>query len=89
MLGKVNNFWVKGVLDKSISQDELVRINQMRDAEAIDHPWHEIVGTAVYDSESLTTETSIYETFLESDQALLILGAPGSGKTTTLINLAR
>lgn len=89
LLEKVNNFWVKGVLDKSLPQDELVPINQIKDYEAIDHPWHEVVGTAVYDKESLTTETSIYDTFKEADQALLILGAPGSGKTTILINLAR
>lgn len=89
LLNKVKNFWVKGVLEKSLADADLIEISQQPYYEAIDHPWHEVVGTSVYDVLSVSTCESILVTFRESDRALLILGEPGTGKTTTLLRLAR
>jgi hypothetical protein len=88
LLQKVKNFWVEGVLEKSIQETGLMTLLHQRCDEVIDQPWEGIVGPADYDQESVTRWESIVELFLTAGHALLILGEPGSGKTMTLIKLA-
>ncbi len=89
LLHKVKNFWVDGVLQASIGEATLLESSLQRCDEAIDHPWLEIMGPAAYDHDGFQEEETIYDLFADSDRALLILGEPGTGKTTTLILLAK
>ncbi|MFO7678780.1 MAG: hypothetical protein R6X34_01905 [Chloroflexota bacterium] len=89
LLEKVKNFWIQGVLEKSITETGHVGIRSITYNDAIDHPWHEIVDTVVYDTQALTLHDTLLDTFNEADRALLILGAAGTGKSTTLLNLSR
>ena len=88
LLDKVCSFWVEGVLNKSVQGAPLIDVLQTYNYEAIDHPWGDILGSDLIGERSAVPPRSIYETYNQSDSALLILGYPGSGKTTMLISLA-
>jgi hypothetical protein len=88
MLDHVENFWVKGVLEKSLHGAALLDLGIKEDPGALGTPWtlmKEATG------ETLPAGTSMLEIFREIGlgRSLLILGAPGSGKTTLLLELAR
>jgi hypothetical protein len=89
LLQKVNNFWVKGVLERSRQESKLLDLSLRSCDEAIEHPWQEIIGSTRLDLQGQPRNRSILKFFLESDRALLIMGEPGAGKTTTLISLAQ
>lgn len=89
LLDKVKKFWVNGVLEKSVADGTLLELGREIHLDAVEQPWHDVVGTAVYDTQSITASSSVLEIYKETGLALLILGAPGSGKTTTLLELAR
>ena len=89
LLQKVKNFWVEGVLERSIHEASLLELSMRRCDQVIDHPWQAIIGPAVFEHENPAGHQTVQEYFLEADRALLILGEPGAGKTMTLIMLAR
>ena len=90
LLEKVQRFWVEGVLEKSVQGAPLIDLKQTYRMEAIDHPWDDLLGPALIGgAEEETAGWAIEDVFERADHALLILGDPGSGKTTTLITLAR
>ncbi|HAX70045.1 MAG TPA: NACHT domain-containing protein [Anaerolineae bacterium] len=88
MLNHVENFWVKSVLEKSLHGVALLELGIKEDPSAVKYPW-----TIKKEStnETLTTGKSMLEIFKEIGlgRSLLILGAPGSGKTTMLLELTR
>jgi len=88
MLGHVENFWVKGILEKSLHGAALLELGIKEDPDALTYPWA-IKRDA--DKETLPAGTSMLDIFQEigMGRSLLILGAPGSGKTTMLLELAR
>lgn len=88
LLNHVDNFWVKGVLEKSLHGAAMLELDIKEDPEAVTYPWaikKEATG------ETLPAGTSMLEIFeqIGVGRSLLILGAPGSGKTTMLLELAR
>ncbi len=88
MLDHVENFWVKGVLEKSLHGVALLELGIKEDPTAVHYPW-----TIKREStdESLPPGKSMLEIFREigMGHSLLILGAPGAGKTTMLLELTR
>jgi hypothetical protein len=88
MLGHVENFWVKGILEKSLHSAVLLELGMKENPDALGYPWA-IKREA--SKEPLPGGTSMLEIFQEIGMArsLLILGAPGSGKTTMLLELTR
>ena len=88
MLNHVENSWIKGVLEKSLHGAALLELGIKEDPTAITYPW-----TIKKEStnETLPAGKSILEIFEEigSGRSLLILGAPGAGKTTMLLELTR
>lgn len=96
LLEKVNRFWVEGVLEKSVQGVALLALNGRSYDEVIDQPWQHVLGSvsplpvAVEEEETgLGQAVNLLARFHQADRALLILGEPGSGKTTILISLAR
>jgi hypothetical protein len=89
LLNHVENAWIKGVLDASLHGAALLDLGIKQDTEAVtQYPW-----TLKKEStdETLPAGTSMLEIFdsIGMGRSLLILGAPGSGKTTMLLELAR
>jgi len=89
LLGHVENAWIKGVLDASLHGAALLDLGIKEDPEAVtQYPW--AIKKESTD-ETLPAGTSMLEIFdnIGMGRSLLILGAPGSGKTTMLLELAR
>ena len=91
LLNKVREFWVKGVLEKSVHSEALIELGKQEEAYAVERerPWDMALETSEQESRPIPPGKKIIEIFDETDRALLILGAPGSGKTITLLELAR
>jgi len=91
LLNKVKEFWVKGVLEKSVHSEAVIELGKEVAAEAIDRPrpWDMTLEVPDQSSQPIPPNKKIIELFGEMEHALLILGAPGSGKTITLLELAR
>jgi hypothetical protein len=90
MLEKVRAFWVKGVLEQSLYNVARIELGLEEKPNAVEHrPWDLIVQRPDRAPRLLLPGTRISTVFDELDKALLILGAPGVGKTTLLLELAR
>jgi len=89
LLNHVENAWIKGVLDASLHGTALLDLGIKQDPEAVTkYPWAIKKEST---TETLPAGTSMLEIFdsIGMGRSLLILGAPGSGKTTMLLELAR
>ena len=88
MLDHVENFWVKGVLEKSLHGAALLELGVREDPGALRYPW---TVKRESNDEPLPPGKSRLEIFNEvgMGRSLLVLGAPGAGKTTMLLQLAR
>lgn len=89
MLGLVRNTWVKGVLENSLHGAVLIELGMEERKEAVEHPWEVVVQTPNRPNRQLPRGTKMIDLFNEMGRSLLILGEPGSGKTTMLLELAR
>ncbi len=89
MLQLVRNTWIKGLLEQSLHGAALIELGLEYRPDAVDHPWDMVVQMPKRPDRQLPPGTRIVEVFDESGGSLLILGEPGSGKTTMLLELAR
>src|SRR5216117_3659509 len=89
MLELVKNTWIKGVLEKSLYNEVLIQLGLEERPGAVDHPWDMQIQMPNQVNRTFPPGTSMIEIFDEMNGAMLILGEPGSGKTTMLLELAR
>ena len=83
LIKKVRRFWVDSLLTPLRAQDRFIRLKLQFANETIAHPWADVLDTA-----HRPNATTITQAFHNADRALLILGAPGAGKTISLVELA-
>lgn len=88
LLNKVKSFWVQGVLARSIKDNYFIDLSMKSVDEVIEMPWQDVISKDVKNDDSTTSQDDILNIYQNSDRALLILGNPGVGKTTSLLALA-
>jgi eukaryotic-like serine/threonine-protein kinase len=89
MLDKVEAFWVKGVLDQSLYQMARLELAFEHAPAQVSHPWESVLQQANQPNQSIPAGKPIVAVFDDLLGELLILGAPGAGKTTMLLELTR
>lgn len=89
MLQLVWNTWIEGVLKQSLHNEVLIELGMETRPDAVDHPWDMVMQMPDREPRLIPKDTSILDLFDRTNGSLLILGEPGSGKTTMLLELCR
>lgn len=89
MIQNVHTFWIKGVLENSLHGAALIELGMEEKLEAVDNPWDLRLKPFDAPEEMLPSGTRGLDMFDGMNGKMLILGDPGSGKTTTMLELAR
>jgi len=87
LLDRVRETWVDGVLKNSLYNEVLISLGKRPIDEAVEPPWKHVVELSSQRSQLALRDQNI-STIFDATGLLLILGEPGSGKTTTLLELA-
>jgi eukaryotic-like serine/threonine-protein kinase len=85
---RVKEHWVDGVLKHSLYNEVLISLGKRQADEFVDAPWKYRVEVSDAVSSGPLADRDV-NTIYDAAGLLLILGEPGSGKTTTLLALAR
>ncbi|MGH8906595.1 MAG: NACHT domain-containing protein [Egibacteraceae bacterium] len=88
MRKRVRSRWIKGVLEQSLADEARIRLGLTRRLDTIGRP-DMTIRRGGQSPKPLPAGTPVSAVFAEAGGALLILGAPGSGKTTALLELTR
>ena len=89
LVKQVSDGWIEGALKQSLYNELLITLNLKGHPEAVDEcPWRMVLQTPEQ-PDSLLPKGSRLINIFNRYKALLILGEPGSGKTTMLLDLAR
>jgi DNA polymerase III delta prime subunit len=84
----VRSFWIDGVLKHSLYREVLIRLSMKEHPNAVDNrPWDLILQQPDQPNIAVSADIPILQVFDQVGQLLLILGEPGSGKTTILLEL--
>ena len=91
---KMRQYWIQGVLEQSLYRSVFIDLGMEKAQNAVESPWGDqtslvMIEKADANSQLLEPHKKLSELFEEEGGSLLILGEPGSGKTTILLELAR
>ena len=89
LLTRVKQFGVEGVLEKSLHHEILIELDKVGRPDAVAYPWGTTLALPNHLPQRIPPGKKIDAVFEEAGRSLLILGAPGSGKTITMLELAR
>lgn len=89
VLALMKRIWITNVLNRAPpGPAQRTPIFEVR-PDAVSNPWQMIVDASVQTRELLPAGTTIVDLFLTMGGSLLLLGEPGTGKTSVLLELAR
>ncbi|WP_200210145.1 NACHT domain-containing protein [Micromonospora coerulea] len=89
LLERVRRYWITSVLDRSLYEEARIELGIAATADDRRHPWSLRASGRDGFTGALDDRASVSALFDRLDRAVVILGAPGAGKTTTLLELAR
>lgn len=89
LLDKVHKFWIDGVLHESLHGMALMELGVKDEPNAVEYPWEMLLRSSNQEPQALPSSIWITDIFETMGHALLILGEPGSGKTTLMLEIAR
>jgi hypothetical protein len=89
MLDRVEAFWVKGVLEQSLYQIARLELGLEYSPAPVSHPWETVLQQPNQPNQTIPVGKSVAAIFDDLLGEMLVLGAPGAGKTTILLELAR
>jgi GTPase SAR1 family protein len=91
LLNRVKEYWVKGVLEKSLHSTTLIELGLEERTDALQYPFQEVMTDTSVPRQALPDGTNATIVFnrMEAGRTLLILGEPGSGKTIMLLKLTQ
>jgi hypothetical protein len=87
-LSNFENAWIKSWLGKYAEDKRIIDLALSQRNELVQSPWEDLQGMGRELPSRLLTRSAITAVFRELNQSMLILGAPGSGKTLTMLQLA-
>ena len=85
---RVSEYWVDGVLKHSLYNEVLISLGKRGIDKAVDAPWKYTVEVSDPMNSGPLDDRDV-SVIYDATGLLLILGEPGGGKTTTLLDLAR
>ncbi|MEL7499474.1 MAG: CHAT domain-containing protein [Planctomycetota bacterium] len=88
LLKRVDEFWIDGVLKKNLDS-RAIEVGRLARPDAINDPLEALVDYGHGNQSVLEANASLLDVFSDVDHRLLILGQPGSGKTTAMLQLVR
>jgi hypothetical protein len=88
MLAKVKAIWIDGLLKQSLAEVVKIDLGLIDKPDAVDLPLNALFQELNHPARPLPAGVPIIQVFEQMGGALLILGAPGAGKTTILLELA-
>lgn len=91
LLNRVEKFWIQGVLEKALHIEETIELGLSEYFNAVVSPSRRPDNNSNPQNKNLPEGTRAIDVFgeLENTRTMLILGEPGSGKTTALLEIAR
>ncbi|GCE20823.1 NACHT domain-containing protein [Dictyobacter kobayashii] len=89
LIKRVRTTWIEGFLEHSLHQATWLTVGLQEQPDALDNPWEMLVQEFNREPRPLPAGTSIVQVYDQADGRLLILGEPGAGKTTSLLQLTR
>jgi hypothetical protein len=89
LLQKVEAFWIDGVLANSVHEAARVQLQKDAVPELVLHPWEMVLEDSQRRRTTIPQDWPIADVFRRQGGTMLIVGEPGSGKTVTLLELAR
>lgn len=89
MLEKVEKYWIRGYLHDSLQGMPFILPPMSYAADAVVNSWETMVQSPDRVRGIVSLNQSITDVFDKSGGELLILGAPGTGKTIIMLELAR
>jgi MFS family permease len=86
LLSAVRGIWVDEVLAHSVHRQVIIELGFEHRPDLLRNPWDLLVERPGQQPRPLEPDTTVGD-LLQRHRSLLILGAPGAGKTTVLLNL--
>jgi predicted ATPase len=91
MIARQRTIWIDGVLKQSLWNDALIDLGLAERPDGVPQPYRYRIASRTQGQEDrlLPADTHVINVYDQHQGALLILGAPGSGKTTLMLELMR